>query len=400
MSFINENYLKLEPSYLFRDIAQKVASYSEQNPGHDIIKLGIGDVTIPLSNTIINAIIEAAREMGKNETFRGYGPERGYSFVLQKIIENDYKPFGVELEENEIFLSDGSKCDSANVQEIFSSDAKIAVGNPVYPVYLDTNIMAGRDKNITFITINKENNFIPELPKSKVDIIYLCYPNNPTGTVLTKDELTRWVNYAHENKSVILYDAAYEAFITEEDIPHSIYEIEGAKEVAIEFRSFSKTAGFTGVRCAYIVVPNELKGYTSSGEAMSLNQLWNRRHSTKFNGVSYITQKAAEACYSKLGKEEIRKNIDYYLYNAKLLKKSLTNCGYEAFGGINSPYIWIKTPYPNSSWDFFDVLLKQAQIVGTPGSGFGKAGEGYFRLSAFAKLEDVKEAIIRINMAI
>ena len=397
MATINENFLSLKPSYLFKEISDRVVKYQTENPDKKIIRLGIGDVTIPLSNTVAQAMLDAVKSMKTEDGFRGYGPERGYSFLIEKIIHYDFKNRGVSFEEDEIFVSDGSKCDSANIQEIFNQDIKVAIGDPVYPVYLDTNIMAGRLNNITYMVSNQENNFIPELPKTKIDILYLCYPNNPTGTVLKKEELKKWVKYAKENQSIILYDAAYEAFITENEIPHSIYEIEGAKEVAIEFRSFSKTAGFTGIRCAYIVVPKELKAFDTKGKEYSVNQFWTRRHSTKFNGVSYITQRGAEACYSELGRKEINENIKYYLKNAKILKESMQKLGYNTFGGLNSPYVWVKVPHSISSWDFFDRLLKQAQVVGTPGSGFGKGGEGYFRLSAFAKLENVQEATSRIQ---
>jgi LL-diaminopimelate aminotransferase len=403
---INENYLKLKAGYLFPEIGRRVKNYSETNPPRRVIRLGIGDVTLPLPPAIVKAMKDASEEMGTSEGFKGYGPEQGYSFLIEEIIKNDFKTRGVDLGVDEIFVSDGSKCDTGNIQEIFSTNCKIAVTDPVYPVYVDTNVMAGRTGvagedgrygNLIYLPCTKENGFEPDFPKEPVDLIYLCYPNNPTGTTITKDRLKQWVDYAQKNKSIILYDAAYEAFITDSSIPHSIFEIDGAKEVAMEFRSFSKTAGFTGTRCAFIVIPKELKGYTDSGEAVSINQLWNRRHTTKFNGVSYPIQKAAAACYSEEGKKQVQENIGYYMNNASLIKKGLESLGYNTYGGINAPYIWLKTPGSLSSWDFFDKLLKEAQVVGTPGSGFGPSGEGYFRLSAFGKKEDVEEAIERIK---
>jgi LL-diaminopimelate aminotransferase len=403
---INENYLKLKAGYLFPEIGRRVKNYSETNPPRRVIRLGIGDVTLPLPPAIVKAMKDASEEMGTSEGFKGYGPEQGYSFLIEEIIKNDFKTRGVDLGVDEIFVSDGSKCDTGNIQEIFSTNCKIAVTDPVYPVYVDTNVMAGRTGvagedgrygNLIYLPCTKENGFEPDFPKEPVDLIYLCYPNNPTGTTITKDRLKQWVDYAQKNKSIILYDAAYEAFITDSSIPHSIFEIDGAKEVAMEFRSFSKTAGFTGTRCAFIVIPKELKGYTDSGEAVSINQLWNRRHTTKFNGVSYPIQKAAAACYSEEGKKQVQANIGYYMNNASLIKKGLESLGYNTYGGINAPYIWLKTPGSLSSWDFFDKLLKEAQVVGTPGSGFGPSGEGYFRLSAFGKKEDVEEAIERIK---
>lgn len=406
MAKINENYLKLKAGYLFPEIGRRVKNYSETNPPRRVIRLGIGDVTLPLPPAIVKAMKDASEEMGTSEGFKGYGPEQGYSFLIEEIIKNDFKTRGVDLGVDEIFVSDGSKCDTGNIQEIFSTNCKIAVTDPVYPVYVDTNVMAGRTGvagedgrygNLIYLPCTKENGFEPDFPKEPVDLIYLCYPNNPTGTTITKDRLKQWVDYAQKNKSIILYDAAYEAFITDSSIPHSIFEIDGAKEVAMEFRSFSKTAGFTGTRCAFIVIPKELKGYTDSGEAVSINQLWNRRHTTKFNGVSYPIQKAAAACYSEEGKKQVQANIGYYMNNASLIKKGLESLGYNTYGGINAPYIWLKTPGSLSSWDFFDKLLKEAQVVGTPGSGFGPSGEGYFRLSAFGKKEDVEEAIERIK---
>lgn len=406
MANINENYLKLKAGYLFPEIGRRVKAYSDSNPGKRIIRLGIGDVTLPLPKSIVAAMKKAADEMGTPAGFHGYGPEQGYDFLLEKIIENDYTPRGVTISKDEVFVSDGSKCDSGNIQEIFSQDAKIAVTDPVYPVYVDTNVMAGRTgesgedgryENIIYMPCNEANQFQPDFPKESPDLIYLCYPNNPTGMVATKEKLTEWVAFAKKNNAVILYDAAYEAFIQDPTIPHSIFEIEGAKEVAMEFRSFSKTAGFTGIRCAYLVIPKELKGKTRDGKDISINSLWGRRHTTKFNGVSYVTQKAAEACYLPEGKKEISDSIQYYMKNASMIKEGLNQAGFTTFGGMNAPYIWLKTPAGKTSWEFFDQLLQEAQVVGTPGSGFGPAGEGYFRLSAFGKREDVEEALKRIT---
>lgn len=404
---INENFLELQESYLFATIAKKVAEYSKENPDKKIIKLGIGDVTRPIPDAVLEAMHKAVDEQAHTETFRGYGPEQGYDFLREKIKEYDYKTRGVDIDISEIFVSDGAKCDCGNIVDIFAKDNKVAITDPVYPVYLDTNVMAGRSgkydkesgkyKNIVYIPATSENNFVPQLPKEKVDMIYLCYPNNPTGTTLTKAQLAEWVKYAKENKAIILFDAAYEAFISDEDVPHTIYEIEGAKEVAIEFRSYSKTAGFTGIRCAYIVIPKELKGYTESGEEVELNKLWNRRHCTKFNGVSYVTQRAAEAIYTEEGKRQVRENINYYKENAKIIKQGLEEAGYTVYGGTNSPYVWLKLPDGLKSWDFFDKLLSEANVVGTPGVGFGPSGEGYFRLTGFGTKENTKEAIERIK---
>lgn len=404
---INENFLELQESYLFATIAKKVAEYSKENPDKKIIKLGIGDVTRPIPDAVLEAMHKAVDEQAHSETFRGYGPEQGYDFLREKIKEYDYKTRGVDIDISEIFVSDGAKCDCGNIVDIFAKDNKVAITDPVYPVYLDTNVMAGRSgkydkesgkyKNIVYIPATSENNFVPQLPKEKVDMIYLCYPNNPTGTTLTKAQLVEWVKYAKENKAIILFDAAYEAFISDEDVPHTIYEIEGAKEVAIEFRSYSKTAGFTGIRCAYIIIPKELKGYTESGEEVELNKLWNRRHCTKFNGVSYVTQRAAEAIYTDEGKRQVRENINYYKENAKIIKQGLEEAGYTVYGGTNSPYVWLKLPDGMKSWDFFDKLLSEANVVGTPGVGFGPSGEGYFRLTGFGTKENTKEAIERIK---
>ncbi len=402
---INENFLNLQDSYLFSTVAKKVAEFQKSHPDKKIIKLGIGDVTRPIVPAVIEAMHKATDELAKSETFRGYGPEQGYDFLRNAIVENDFK--GLEIEADEIFVSDGAKCDCGNIVDIFCKKNKVAITDPVYPVYLDTNVMSGRSgnynkengmyENIVYMPVTKENNFVPELPKEPVDMIYLCFPNNPTGTVLKKEELKKFVDYAKENKAIILFDAAYEVFITEENVPHSIYEIEGAKDVAIEFRSFSKTAGFTGVRCAYAVVPKTVFGYTKDGEKVSLNKLWNRRTTTKFNGVSYVVQRAAEATYSEEGRKQILENIEYYRENAKIIKNGLQEAGFEVFGGINSPYIWLKTPNNMKSWDFFDKLLEKANVVGTPGSGFGPSGEGYFRLTAFGTQENSIEAIKRIK---
>ena len=404
---INENFLSLQESYLFSTIGKKVAEFQKKNPDKKIIKLGIGDVTRPIPKACVEAMKKAAEEMGKAETFRGYGPEQGYDFLRKKIVENDYQKRGIDISPDEIFVSDGAKCDCGNIVDIFSTDNVVAITDPVYPVYLDTNIMAGRAgkfdaqtetyEKIIYLPSTAENSFMPELPKNKVDMIYLCFPNNPTGTTLSKKELKKWIDYAKENKAIILFDSAYEAFITEEEVPHSIYEIEGAKEVAIEFRSFSKTAGFTGVRCAYAVVPKELKGYTKEEREFSIHQLWNRRHCTKFNGVSYIVQRGAEAVYSQEGQKEIKENIAYYMENAKIIREGLEEAGFKTFGGVNAPYIWLKVPENIKSWEFFDLLLEKANVVGTPGVGFGPHGEGYFRLTAFGTKENTEEAMKRIK---
>ena len=403
---INDNYLKLPGSYLFSTIGKKVAAYQQANPDKEIIRLGIGDVTQPLAPAVIDALHKSVDEMGHAETFHGYAPDLGYEFLRSAIADHDYKKRGCDISADEIFVSDGAKSDSGNIGDIFSVDNKIAVCDPVYPVYVDTNVMAGRTgemkddgmyEGLTYLKCNAENGFVPELPKEDVDIIYLCYPNNPTGTTLTYDQLKVFVDYAIEHKAIILFDAAYECFIREDDVPHTIYEIEGAKNVAIEFRSFSKMAGFTGTRCAYTVVPKEVAGYDSKGNEVQLNQLWNRRQTTKFNGVSYPVQVAAAAVYSDDGKKEIKEIIDYYMENAKVIKSSLEKLGLEVYGGVNSPYIWVKTPNNMDSWAFFDLLLNEANVVGTPGSGFGPSGEGYLRLTAFNTLENTKEAMNRIS---
>ncbi len=398
---INENFLKIQNNYLFSDIAKKVKAYQTENPDADIIRLGIGDVTRPLPEAVISAMKKAVEEMAQESTFRGYPPEWGYDFLKSAINKNDFLARGVVLQDDEIFVSDGAKSDCGNIGDIFGVDNIVAVCDPLYPVYIDTNVMAGRSgellangqwSNFYYMPCTKETNFLPALPEKKVDIIYLCFPNNPTGMTITKDELKKWVDYANENGSVILYDAAYEAFITEENVPHSIFEIEGAKTCAIEFRSFSKTAGFTGTRCAYTVIPHELKV-----NGTELNALWARRQATKFNGVSYITQRGAEAIYTEEGKKQVRDTIGYYQKNAKVIYSGLKDMGYEVFGAVNSPYIWLKTPDNMKSWEFFDMLLHKVQVVGTPGSGFGPSGEGYFRLTAFGSADRTKEAVERIK---
>jgi len=406
MFLINENYTKLPGSYLFSEIARKVNEFKTAHPNANIIRLGIGDVTKPLPPAVIEALHKAVDEMAGADTFRGYGPEQGYDFLVNTIVDNDYKALGLDIQADEIFVSDGSKSDTGNIGDILGTDNIVAITDPVYPVYVDTNVMAGRAgdlgkdgrwNKIVYLPCTAENDFVPSLPATKVDIVYLCYPNNPTGTTLTRDQLKVWVDYALKNKVLILFDAAYKAFIKEDNVPHSIYEIEGAKKVAIEFCSFSKTAGFTGTRCAYTVVPKELVGYTSKGEEVSLNKLWNRRHTTKFNGVPYIIQRAAEACYSPEGKLQIQHTIDYYMNNAKIIREGLTAQGLKVYGGVNSPYIWVKTPNGMTSWEFFDYLLNELNIVGTPGVGFGPSGEGYLRLTAFGTLENTKEAVERLK---
>jgi LL-diaminopimelate aminotransferase len=403
---INENYLLLKSSYIFAEIARRVEKYQNEHPDADVIRMGIGDVTRPLPKAVVDEFKHAVDEMGQAETFRGYGPEQGYDFLIEEIINNDYTPRGIQLDSDEVFVSDGAKCDTGNIQEIFGLDNIVAVTDPVYPVYVESNIMAGRGgpmgedgkyQGLVYLPCTEENGLIPELPEEDVDLIYLCFPNNPTGTALTKEQLAKWVNYARQNKAIILFDAAYEAYIREDNIPHSIYEIEGAKEVAIEFRSFSKNAGFTGTRCAYTVVPKEVRGYDLDGNAQSLNPLWNRRQTTKFNGVSYPIQAAAKAVYSPEGQKEIQESIDYYMRNAAIIRESLKNIGLKVYGGVNSPYIWVKTPNNLDSWEFFDLLLNKAHVVGTPGVGFGPSGEGYFRITAFNTLENTEEAMSRIS---
>jgi LL-diaminopimelate aminotransferase len=406
MASINENYLKLAAGYLFPEIGRRVAEFVEANPGKKVIRMGIGDVTQPLTPTVIKAFHEGVEEMAKAETFKGYGPEQGYDFLREAIAWHSYKTRGIDIPAGDIFISDGSKCDTGNIQEIFGDDNKIAICDPVYPVYADTTVMSGKTgrikqngyyEGIIYMPCTSDNHFIPELPSETPDLIFLCYPNNPTGAVATHAELKKWVDYAIAHKSIILYDAAYEAFIRDESIPRSIFEIDGAKQVAIEFRSLSKTAGFTGTRLAYTVIPSELMAYDKEGNAVQVKKLWNRRHTTKFNGVSYPVQKAAAAIFSDEGKNEVQHVIDYYMDNAALMKASLVDAGFEVYGGVNAPYIWVKTPGNMKSWDFFDKLLHEANVVGTPGSGFGPAGEGYFRFSAFASRENVLEAMERIK---
>ncbi len=406
MARINDNYLKLQAGYLFPEIGRRVNEFTAANPDAQVIRLGIGDVTKPLVPAVLKAFHQGVDEMADQTTFHGYGPEQGYEWLAQIIVEKAYKPLGVDLKTSEVFISDGSKCDSGNILDIFDLSNKVAIGDPVYPVYNDTNVMVGRSgqidergyyEGLVYMPCTEENGFNPDFPSEKVDLIYLCYPNNPTGTVATKEQLKAWVDYAIKNEAVILFDAAYEAFITEPDIPHSIYEIEGARQCAIEFRSFSKTAGFTGVRCGLTVVPEELMGTTVSGEKYSFNKLWNRRQSTKFNGVSYPVQKAAAAVYSDEGWAQVKEVIDFYMGNAQIIREGLTAAGIQCFGGVNAPYIWLKTPEGMSSWDFFDKLLNECHVVGTPGSGFGPSGEGYFRLSAFGDRENIETAVQRIK---
>ena len=405
MSKINKNFLKLQDSYLFVTITEKVKEYQRKNPEKEVIKLGIGDITRPIPHAIANAMKKAVDEMLDTKTFRGYGPEVGYDFLKEKIIENDYKKLGIDFENFEIFISDGIGTDIGNIVDVFDTENKVAITDPVYPAYLDTNVMSGRSgtysngkyTGIEYLTVNAENKFIPQIPEEKIDMIYFCFPNNPTGTVISKEELKKWVDYAIENNSVILYDAAYEAYIQDEDIPHSIYEIEGAKKVAIEFKSYSKSAGFTGIRCGYTVVPKELLGYTEEGKEVSINKLWNRRQSTKSNGVSYITQRGAEAVYTEDAQKEIKENVKYYMDNAKTIKQGLEEIGFETFGGENAPYVWLKTPNGMKSWDFFDELLEKVGVVGTPGVGFGPSGEGYFRLTGFGTKENTERAIQKIK---
>lgn len=406
MARLNDNYLKLKAGYLFPEIGRRVKAFTQANPEAKVIRLGIGDVTRPLVPAVIEAFHKAVDDLTRTETFMGYGPEQGYDWLIDTIIDKSYRPLGVELKTSEMFISDGSKCDCANILDIFDLSNKVAIGDPVYPVYNDTNVMVGRtgeadDKGyyagIVYLPCTEANGFTPDLPKEKVDIIYLCFPNNPTGTVASKAELKKWVDYAIANDAVIFFDAAYEAFITEAGIPHSIYEVEGAKKCAIEFRSFSKTAGFTGVRCALTVVPEEVMATTAKGEKVALNKLWNRRQSTKFNGVSYPVQKAAQAVYSDEGWKQNQEVIDYYMENARIIREGLKAAGITCYGGVNAPYIWLKTPGGLSSWDFFDKLLQECHVVGTPGSGFGPSGEGYFRLSAFGNRENVVEAVDRIQ---
>lgn len=404
MAKINSNYQKLQAGYLFPEIGKRVRAFAAENPAAKIIRLGIGDVVLPLPAPVLDALRSAVDEMGKPESFKGYGPEQGYEFLLNAISAH-FKSQGAEVAPDEVFVSDGSKCDTANIQEIFDTDNVIAVTDPVYPVYVDTNVMAGRTGEaeggrygkLVYMPTTAANGFDPELPKGKVDLIYLCSPNNPTGAVMSRDSLAKWVAYAKANEAVILFDAAYEAFITEPGLLRSIYEIPGAREVAIEFRSLSKTAGFTGTRCAYTVVPKDLKARNHKGEQVSVHSLWNRRQTTKFNGVSYPIQKAAAAIFSPEGAKDVQANVAYYMENARIIREGLKAAGYTVSGGVNAPYIWLQTPKGLNSWAFFDKLLREAWVVGTPGSGFGSCGEGYFRLSAFGFRENVVEAVERIK---
>ena len=405
MALVNEHFLKLPNNYLFSDIAKKVNAFKVSHPKTDLIRLGIGDVTRPLPQASIEAMHKAVDELASKETFHGYGPEQGYDFLIDAVIRNDYAPRGVYLEPGEVFISDGAKSDTGNIGDILRHDNSIGVTDPIYPVYIDSNVMCGRAgiledgrwSNVVYLPCLSENNFVPEIPDRRIDILYLCYPNNPTGTVISKAELKKWVNYALENDTLILYDAAYEAYIQDPDIPHSIYEIKGAKKVAIEFRSFSKTAGFTGVRCGYTVVPKELTAATLEGERIPLNRMWNRRQCTKFNGTSYITQRGAEAIYTPKGKKQVKAIIQYYMANARIMKEALESTGLKVFGGENAPYLWVKTPGEVNSWKFFEQMLYEANVVGTPGVGFGPSGEGYIRLTAFGERADCEEAMKRIR---
>ncbi|MGI6153662.1 MAG: LL-diaminopimelate aminotransferase [Christensenellaceae bacterium] len=407
MFTVNSNFEKLQGNYLFSEMAHRVADYKQKNPEKDIISLGIGDVTRPLVPAVLQAITSATDEMADAKTFMGYGPEQGYAFLREAIKKNEYEARGVDIDIDEIFVSDGSKCDTGNIQELLSTDCKIAVTNPVYPVYVDTNVMAGRTglfdaqkgqyEGITYLPSTEQNGFVPELPQGEVDVVYLCSPNNPTGTALNRAELQKWVDWANANGALILYDGAYERFITQEGIPHSIYEIPGAKTCAIEFRSFSKTAGFTGTRCAYTVVPKALVGKNADGGEVSLNAMWLRRHTTKFNGVSYIIQRGAAAIYTDEGKRQIDDTIAFYMENARLIKRGLSDLGITSYGGLDAPYIWLKLPNGVKGWEFFDKLLSEANVVGTPGVGFGSAGEGYFRFTAFGSRENTEEALRRLG---
>ena len=403
---INDNFTKLQESYLFSEIARKVKIYESEHPEARVIRMGIGDVTQPICDASIKAMHAAVDDMSESATFHGYGPEQGYKFLSEKIAKTDYIDRGIDMASDEIFISDGAKSDTGNIGDILSTDNVVAVTDPVYPVYVDTNVMAGRAgvpmadgkwSNIVYLPCTSDNGFVPALPATVPDVIYLCYPNNPTGTTLTKAQLKVWVDYTLEHKALILFDSAYEAYIQEDDVPHSIYEIEGARECAIEFRSFSKTAGFTGLRCGYTVVPKELIGYSASGEPVLLNKLWNRRQCTKFNGASYVTQRAAEATYSAKGRQQVKEVVCYYMRNARILLEGVRSIGLQAFGGVNAPYVWVKTPGNLTSWEFFGKLLNESNIVGTPGVGFGPSGEGYFRLTAFNSFENTLEAVERMK---
>jgi LL-diaminopimelate aminotransferase len=402
---VNDNFCKLPAAYLFSEVARRIDAYRKAHPEADIIRMGIGDVTCPICQAAVDAMHRAADDQLSEFTFHGYGPEQGYSFLREKISEYDYKSRGVNIGIDEIFISDGAKSDTGNIGDILSVDCKIAVTDPVYPVYVDTNVMSGRAgdlcggrwDHIEYLPCTAENDFIPALPVGNPDVIYLCYPNNPTGTTLNHEQLAKWVEYALAHNALIMFDSAYEAYITEDDVPHSIYEIPGADKVAIEFRSYSKTAGFTGLRCGYTVVPKALKGVDSESNEVSLNALWNRRQCTKFNGASYVVQRAAEALYSPKGQRQVKETIGYYMRNAKVLRDGLAEAGLDVYGGVNAPYIWIKTPGGMSSWDFFDLLLSECNVAGTPGSGFGPSGEGYFRLTAFGRYENTVEAVERLK---
>ena len=406
MATINDNYLKLKAGYLFPEIARRVNAFAETNADAKVIRLGIGDVTEPLPEACRTAMIKAVEDMGNRDDFKGYGPEQGYAWLREKIAKHDFQARGCDVDASEIFISDGSKCDCGNILDIFGNNNTIAVTDPVYPVYVDTNVMAGHTGDVNekgeygglvYLPISADNNFTAEIPSQKVDLIYLCFPNNPTGATASKEHLKAWVDYALSNGSIIFFDAAYEAFISDPDIPHSIYEIEGARDCAIEFRSFSKNAGFTGTRCALTVVPKTLTGSSADGSNVEIWKLWNRHQSTKFNGVSYIVQRGAEAVYSEEGKAQTKALIDFYMENAKIIREKLTEAGISVYGGVNAPYVWVKTPNNLSSWDFFDKLLHTCNVVGTPGSGFGAAGEGYFRISAFNSRANVEEAMKRIT---
>ena len=406
MALVNEHFLKMPGNYLFADVARKVSAFKSAHKNVNVISLGTGDVTQPLAPAVVEALHNAADEMGREETFRGYGPEQGYQFLREAIIKNDYLPRGIHLDVDEVFINDGAKSDTGNIQELIRWDNSIGVTDPIYPVYLDSNSMIGRSgvkdihdrwSNVVYFPCTAENNFVPEIPNRRVDVVYLCYPNNPTGTVISKEELRKWVNYALHNDALIFYDAAYEAYIRDPEIPHSIYEIRGARKCAIEFRSYSKTAGFTGVRCGYTIVPEEVTAATLEGERIHLNPLWLRRQSTKFNGTSYLSQRAAEAIYTPQGREQVRKTIDYYMQNAELMLKRFRTFGYEVYGGENAPYVWMKTPHGMPSWKFFEELLSRAHVVCTPGAGFGPSGEGYVRFTAFGSHEQTEEALKRIE---
>ncbi len=406
MAQINDNFIKIPSTYLFSEIAKRVLQHKEANPEASIIRMGIGDVSLPLPDAAVDALIKAAEEQRHAETFRGYGPEQGYAFLRDAIVANDYAANGLDIDADEIFVSDGAKSDTGNIGDIFSVNNRVAITDPSYPVYVDTNAMGGRAgepneqnvwSNLVYLPCNADNDFVPQLPTEKVDLIYLCYPNNPTGTTLTHAQLKVWVDYAKANNAIILFDAAYEAFITEENVPHSIYEIEGAREVAIEFRSFSKTAGFTGTRCAYTVVPKTVMALSENGEKVALNKLWNRRHSTKFNGTSYVVQRAAEATYSPEGKKQVKALIEFYTENARIIREALVKAGYTVYGGKNAPYVWAKAPEGMGSWEYFDYLLKEKNIVTTPGAGFGLSGEGFVRFSAFSSREATIEAMKRLE---